>query len=167
VQQIYLGDRGKTIGAPEKIRGREMSPGYFDRLLGRAVSKAPTIRGYFSSQLTCGSFPIMFWHMLRLLLIMMTLLMVQVAHVQPVHATMDIDQNHMNDATHCVNDDVSMSDHMGSEVSDHCDNAHFSCSMSGSSQFNAKHVPSMWARMVHPSGDPRFTLFKIERPPKA
>ena len=109
----------------------------------------------------------MFRVMFRLLLIIMTLLMVQVAHVQPVHATIDIDQSHMNDATHCVNDDVSMSDHVGGEVSDHCNNAHFSCSLSGPSQFNAKHIPNMWARMVHPSGDPKYTSFKIERPPKA
>jgi len=105
--------------------------------------------------------------MTRLLLIMMTLLMVQVAHVQPVHATVDIDQRHMNETKHCLNDDVSTSDHMGSEASDPCSNAHFSCSLSGSSQFNAKHVPSMWARMVHRSGDPKYTSFKIERPPKA
>jgi len=145
-----------------------MSPGEFDRLLGRFVSKGLMIRGYFSSsQLTCCSFPIMLRIMLRLLLIMMTLLMVQVAHVQPVHATMDIDQSHMSDATHCVNDDVSMSDHVGGEVSDHCNNAHFSCSLSGPSQFNTKHIPNMWARMVHPSGDPKYTSFKIERPPKA
>ena len=106
--------------------------------------------------------------MMRLLLIMMTLLMVQVAHVQPVHATVDIDQRHMNETKHCLNDDVSTSDHMGSEASDHFSNAHFSCSLSGSSQFNAKHVPSsIWSPMRHPSGDPRYTSFKIERPPKA
>ena len=155
------------MARPRRFEAAKCLPGISIDCLDALFRKPQRSEAVFSSQLTCGSFPIMFWRMLRLPFILTTLLMVQVAHVQPVHATMDIDQSHMNDATHCVNDDVSMSDHMGSEVSDHCSNAHFSCSLSGSSQFNAKHVPSMWARMEHPSGDPRFTLFKIERPPKA
>lgn len=99
--------------------------------------------------------------MLRFALILMTLLMMQVAHGQPVQAALHVDQSEMNSTEPCASDD--------SAGNDHCSNVHSSCSLFGSAQFNTKHVPNpnAWAPVFHTSGEPKYTIFQIDRPPKA
>ena len=99
--------------------------------------------------------------MFKLFLTFTILLMVQVAHVQPVQSAMRFEQSGINGVNHCADDNLQSVNEY-----DHCSEVHFSCSMSGSPQLNGRYIPDACSPTSHPMGCPKNIVFLIERPPK-